>query len=139
MLTMLALSLALVQPEPDDGSAWTAVEAAFEQWHHCTVGAARQRAHEAISADEAGQEAATACEAEGARWRQAYGAWLTAGHGTEADAESMAAFARCQMARRGAAAAVAYRPAELASIRSTGPADERRCPPPPAALHGEAH
>ena len=138
MLTMLALSLALVQPEHDDGSAWTGVETAFDQWHHCTVAAAIQRAHEAISADEAGQEAAAACEAEGARWRQAYGAWLTAGHGSGTDADSMASFARCQMARRGAAAAIANRPADLPPIRSTGPADERRCPPPSAA-QGEGH
>lgn len=139
MLTMLALSLILVQPEPESGPAWTGVETAFDSWHLCTVRAARQRAHEAIPADEAGQEAVAACDAEGARWREAYGAWLAADHGDAALAESMAGFARCQMARRGAAAAVAYRPADLAAIRSRGPADERRCPPPPAAAHGGAH
>ena len=139
MLTMLALSLALVQPEHDEGSTWTGVETAYDQWHLCTVGAARQRAHEAIPADEAGQNAAVACEAEGARWREAYGAWVTAGHGAAADVESMAAFARCQMARRGAAATVAYRPAYLTAVRSGGQADERRCPPPPSAARSEAH
>lgn len=127
MLTLFAV--AFVLSEPTGAAAWRPVEAAYGRWQDCVVRGARQRAHEAISADVAGEEAAARCEAEAGQWREAYGAWLAAEHRDAALAEPMATVARCHMARRGAAAAAAYRPPAIAATRG---AAARLCPEPPA-------
>lgn len=137
MLTLLAL--ALIQAELPPEAAWGRVETTYQHWAACTSAAAREHAAEAADAETIGAQAAAHCDAAADDWRGAFAAWLQADHRDAAIADGMFVAARCHMVRRGAAAAIAYRPNVTSRSRDARAPRDEGCRATRQVVGGEAH
>jgi hypothetical protein len=137
MLTLLAL--ALVQAELPPEAAWGRVETTYQHWAACTLAAAREHATEPADAETIGAQAAAQCDAAADGWRAAFSAWLLADHRDVAIADGMFVAARCHMVRRGAAAAIAYRPVVASRARGARAPGDESCRATGPVVAGEAH